>query len=181
MYKGFSRIWTVYSIDRLQPCITPFVTSVFNSQKGKVCNVGYVFKRTKKHDKGNPSALFVPVPVKPNPDDINIGEEFTGRLKKQDLLKILNKFYQKPEVRVLAAENGLDDQLLHQSFLSFRRHCLEHDLPPDLHITISDILVGAGHVDDLFPYFLRHARLAFPHLDCLDDLKKISDLRTPAS
>ncbi|XP_034825459.1 ATP-dependent RNA helicase SUV3 homolog, mitochondrial [Maniola hyperantus] len=181
MYKGFSRIWTVYCIDKLQPCVTPFVSSVLNSQKGKVGSVGYVFKRTKRHDKGNPSALFVPVPVKPNPDDINIGEEFTGRLKKQDLLKILNKFYQKPEVRVLAAENGLDDQLLHQSFLSFRRHCLEHDLPPDLHITISDILVGAGHVDDLFPYFLRHARLAFPHLDCLDDLKKISDLRTPAS
>ncbi|XP_023952267.2 ATP-dependent RNA helicase SUV3 homolog, mitochondrial [Bicyclus anynana] len=182
MYKGFSRIWNVYCLDRLQPCVTPFATNVFNSQKGKVGSIGYVFKRTKKHDnKGNPSALFVPVPVKPNPDDINVGEELTGRLKKQDLLKILNKFYQKPEVRVLAAENGLDEQLLHQSFLSFRRHCLEHDLPPDLHITISDILVGAGHVDDLFPYFLRHARLAFPHLDCLDDLKKISDLRTPAS
>ncbi|CAH2091801.1 unnamed protein product [Euphydryas editha] len=181
MYKGFSRICTAYCIDRLQPCVSPFITSVLNSPKGKLGNIGYVFKRTKKHDKGNPSALFVPVPVKPNPDDINIGEEFTGRLKKQDLLKILNKFYQKPEVRLLASENGLDDQLLHQAFLSFRRHCLEHDLPPDLHITISDILVGAGHVDDLFPYFLRHARLAFPHLDCLDDLKKISDLRTPAS
>ncbi|XP_047526470.1 ATP-dependent RNA helicase SUV3 homolog, mitochondrial [Vanessa atalanta] len=181
MYKGFSRIWTVYCVDRLQPCFSPFVTSVFNSRNGKLDNIGYVFKRTKKHDRGNPSALFVPVPVKPNPDDINVGEEFTGRLKKQDLLKILNKFYQKPEIRLLASENGLDDQLLHQAFLSFRRHCLEHDLPPDLHITISDILVGAGHVDDLFPYFLRHARLAFPHLDCLDDLKKISDLRTPAS
>ncbi|XP_045492141.1 ATP-dependent RNA helicase SUV3 homolog, mitochondrial [Colias croceus] len=181
MYKGFSRIWTIYCTDRLQPCVTPFVTSVLNPRKGKLGSVGYVFKRTKKHDKGNPSALFVPVPVKPNPDDINIGEEFTGRLKKQDLLKILNKFYQKAEVRVLASENGLDDQLLHQAFLSFRRHCLEHDLPPDLHITISDILVGAGHVDDLFPYFLRHARLAFPHLDCLEDLKKISDLRTPAN
>ncbi|CAH0717326.1 unnamed protein product, partial [Brenthis ino] len=181
MYKGFSRIWTVYCLDRLQPCISPFAASVLNSQHGKVGNLGYVFKRTKKHDKGNPSALFVPIPVKPNPDDINIGEELTGRLKKQDLLKILNKFYQKPEVRVLASENGLDDQLLHQAFLSFRRHCLEHDLPPDLHIIISDILLDAGHVDDLFPYFLRHARLAFPHLDCLDDLKKISDLRTPAS
>lgn len=43
------------------------------------------------------------------------------------------------------------------------------------------LFLGAGHVDDLFPYFLRHARQAFPHLDCLDDLKKISDLRTPAN
>ncbi|RVE42605.1 hypothetical protein evm_012746 [Chilo suppressalis] len=180
MYKGFARILT--HSDRLQSCISPCLRStVLCTRKGKVGSIGYVFMRTKKHDRGNPSALFVPVPVKPNSDDINIGEEFTGRLKKQDLLKILNRFYQKPEVRVLASENGLDDQLLHQAFLSFRRHCLEHDLPPDLHITISDILQDAGHVDDLFPYFLRHARLAFPHLDCLDDLKKISDLRTPAN
>lgn len=147
MYKGFSRIWTVYCADRLQPCLSPFVASVLSSRNGKLGGVGYVFKRSKKHDKSNPSALFVPVPVKPNPDDINIGEEFTGRLKKQDLLKILNKFYQKPEVRVLASNNGLDDQLLHQAFLSFRRHCLEHDLPPDLHIIISDILVGKIKVD----------------------------------
>lgn len=141
MYKGFSRIWTVYSIERLQPFVSNLVFGVLNPQTERLSRIGYVFKRTKKHDKG-PSSLFVPVPVKPNPDDINVGEEFTGRLKKQDLLKILNKFYQKPEVRVLASENGLDDQILHQAFLSFRRHCLEHDLPPDLHITISDILVG---------------------------------------
>ncbi|XP_049865438.1 ATP-dependent RNA helicase SUV3 homolog, mitochondrial [Pectinophora gossypiella] len=182
MYKGFTRILALYCMERLQPYVSPFVRSnVLCTRQEKLGCIGYVFKRGKKHDRGNPSALFVPVPVKPNPDDMNIGEEFTGRLKKQDLLKILNKFYQKPEVRVLASENGLDDQLLHQAFLSFRRHCLEHDLPPDLHITISDILQGAGHVDDLFPFFLRHARLAFPHLDCLDDLKKISDLRTPAN
>ncbi|CAG5009895.1 unnamed protein product [Parnassius apollo] len=180
MYKGFSRILAIYCTDKLQPCFSPFFNSVLSTRKWYLGSIGYVCKRTKKYDKG-PSALFTPVPVKPNPDDINIGEEFTGRLKKQDLLKILNKFYQKPEVRLLASENGLDDQLLHQAFLSFRRHCLEHDLPPDLHITISDILNGAGHIDDLFPYFLRHARLAFPHLDCLDDLKKISDLRTPAN
>ncbi|KAG7305200.1 RNA helicase [Plutella xylostella] len=181
MYKNFTRIISISCNETLQPCITPFLrNSVLCTNKGRISSIGYVFRRTKKHDR-NPSSLFVPVPVKPNPDDMNIGEEFTGRLKKQDLLKILNRFYQKPEVRVLASENGLDDTLLHQAFLSFRRHCLEHDLPPDLHITISDILQGAGNVNDLFPYFVRHARLAFPHLDCLDDLKKISDLRTPAN
>ncbi|CAH0668913.1 unnamed protein product [Spodoptera exigua] len=179
MYKGFTRILSLHCADKIQPCVPPIIRNNVITRKGGH-NIGYIFLRTKRHDRG-PSALFVPVPVKPNPDDINIGAEITGRLKKQDLLKILNKFYQKPEVRVLASENGLDEQLLHQAFLSFRRHCLEHDLPPDLHIIISDIIQGAGHVDDLFPYFLRHARLAFPHLDCLDDLKKISDLRTPAN
>lgn len=180
MYKGFSRILALHNVEKLQLNVSNLRCNILCARKLKPAGIGYILVRTKKHDR-NPSALFVPVPVKPNSDDINIGEEFTGRLKKQDLLKILNKFYQKPEIRVLASENGLDDQLLHQAFLSFRRHCLEHDLPPDLHITISDILQGAGHVDDLFPYFLRHARRAFPHLDCLEDLKKISDLRTPAN
>lgn len=46
---------------------------------------------------------------------------------------------------------------------------------------VADILHGHGHVDDIFPYFLRHARKMFPHLECMDDLKKISDLRTPAN
>ena len=146
MYKGFTRILSLHCADKVQPCVRPMISkNVLCTRKGGH-NIGYIFIRTKKHDKGAPSALFVPVPVKPNPDDINIGAEITGRLKKQDLLKILNKFYQKPEVRELASNNGLDDQLLHQAFLSFRRHCLEHDLPPDLHIIISDIIQGEDHL-----------------------------------
>lgn len=54
-------------------------------------------------------------------------------------------------------------------------------MPVDLHVVISDILQGAGHVDDILPYFLRHAKQMFPHLECMDDLKKISDLRSPAN
>ncbi len=38
---------------------------------------------------------------------------------------------------------------------------------------------GNGHNTDIFPYFLRHARKVFPHLECLDDLKSISDLTDP--
>lgn len=37
-----------------------------------------------------------------------------------------------------------------------------------------------GSVTDMFPFFLRHAQQMFPHLICMDDLKKISDLRNPA-
>ena len=32
---------------------------------------------------------------------------------------------------------------------------------------------------DLFPYFLQHAYQMFPHLNCMDDLKKLSDLTEP--
>lgn len=66
-------------------------------------------KRFKKDD--NLSTLFVPVPVKPSPDDINVGAELTGRLNKGDLLKVLNRFYQKPEIKQLALENGLDSKI----------------------------------------------------------------------
>lgn len=69
-------------------------------------------KRFKKDD--NLSTLFVPVPVKPNPDDINVGAELTGRLNKGDLLKVLNRFYQKPEIKQLALENGLDSKIIFQ-------------------------------------------------------------------
>lgn len=70
--------------------------------------VGYVQKRGKKDD--SISTLFVPIPIKPNPDDINVGLELTGVLNKADLLKVLNKFYQKKEIKQLLSDNGLDSK-----------------------------------------------------------------------
>ncbi|GLH11315.1 hypothetical protein R5R35_001449 [Gryllus longicercus] len=139
------------------------------------------FYRGRKDDI-NASSLFIPVPVKPNPDDADIGAELTGKLDKAELLKVLNKFFQSKQIKSVSLENGLDNHLLHQACTSFRRYCLEAEsLPVDLHVVISDIIHGAGHADDIFPYFIRHARQMFPHLECMDDLKKISDLRSPAN
>ena len=76
------------------------------SNSRAVLNLGCV--RTKKDD-SNKSALFKPVPIRPTEDDINVGEEITGgSLDKAELLKILNKFSQKREVRMLCFEHGLD-------------------------------------------------------------------------
>lgn len=77
------------------------------------CAVYFQQLRGKKDDSSNSiSSLFIPVPVKakPNPDDINVGAELTGTLNKADLLKVLNKFYQQKEVKVLLEENGLDSK-----------------------------------------------------------------------
>lgn len=70
--------------------------------------------RGKKDDSNSSSSvpLFHPVPVKPNPDDINIGAELTGVLKKTDLLKILNSFVQKTEIKELAQQYGLDSMFI---------------------------------------------------------------------
>lgn len=65
-----------------------------------------------KKDDSSISSLFIPVPIKPNPDDINVGAELTGSLNKADLLKVLNKFYSKKEIKQLLLESGLDSKLL---------------------------------------------------------------------
>ncbi|XP_023310678.1 ATP-dependent RNA helicase SUV3 homolog, mitochondrial isoform X1 [Anoplophora glabripennis] len=141
-----------------------------------------LFQVRGKKDDSTLSSLFVPIQIKANPDDINVGAELTGSLNKADLLKVLNKFYQNKEIKQLLMDNGLDNYLQHQSYISFRRYCLEaQTLPVDLHVVISDVLQGAGNPTDIFPYFLRHAKQMFPHLDCMEDLRKISDLRTPAN
>ncbi|BFF88868.1 ATP-dependent RNA helicase SUV3 homolog mitochondrial [Drosophila madeirensis] len=135
----------------------------------------------KKHET-HVSTLFKPVQVQANVDCEDVGSELVGKLEKSELLKILNKFTQRRETKSLCSENGLDSYLQQQAFGSFRRYCIEaENLPVDLHIIFSDIMQGAGHIDDIFPYFLRHAKTVFPHLDCMDDLKKISDLRQPAN
>src|SRR6218665_23712 len=111
----------------------------------------------------------------------DIGEEITGRkLTKAEIIPLLNKFLQRETIRHLAAENGLKPKLLVEAFSSFRKKILESEvLDPEIHIILNDILHGSGHVDDLFPSFLKYAKQIFPHIDCLDDLKKISDLRLP--
>ncbi|NXA36667.1 SUV3 helicase, partial [Eudromia elegans] len=134
------------------------------------------------------TSLFVPVPLKaaeaaPGQD---VGAELTRPLDKGEVLKNLNKFYKRKEIQRLGAENGLDARLFHQAFISFRKYIMESSsVSADLHIILNDICCDAGkiclsgHVDDLFPFFLRHAKQIFPMLDCMDDLRKISDLRLP--
>lgn len=129
------------------------------------------------------TSLFVPLTarVRPVPEG-NVGAELSQSLNKNDALKILNKFYKRKEMQRLGSESGLDARLFHQAFISFRKYVMEVDsLSVDLHIILNDICCGAGHVDDLFPYFMRHAKQIFPMLDCMEDLRKISDLRLPAN
>ncbi|KAM6943607.1 ATP-dependent RNA helicase SUPV3L1, mitochondrial [Xenentodon cancila] len=129
------------------------------------------------------TSLFVPVALRAEvPADASVGAELTQPLDKNELLKVLNRFYKRKEIQKLAADQGLDARLFHQAFISFRKYVLEMtSLPADLHIILSDICCEAGHIDDIYPYFMRHTKQIFPMLDCMDDLRKISDLRVPAN
>ncbi|KAG1663903.1 ATP-dependent RNA helicase SUPV3L1, mitochondrial [Nymphon striatum] len=92
-----------------------------------------------------------------------------------NLLKLLLQFNKRLEIKQLSAENGLDASLFNQAFISFRKFCIEStNLPIDLHIIFSDIIQGAGHVDDLFPFFLQHARKVFPHLEVYREARSIN-------
>ncbi|XP_074601092.1 suv3 RNA helicase [Brevipalpus obovatus] len=129
------------------------------------------------------SASFVPLKPKVRGDPLagNIGEEMTGRkLARLEILKTMNKFFQRQNLKRLAAEIGIDDRLYGQAFKSFCEFCAKTDtILPELHMVFCDILDGDGHVDDLYPFFVKHAREIFPHLECIDELRKISDLRLP--
>ncbi|VFV23270.1 atp-dependent rna helicase [Lynx pardinus] len=128
------------------------------------------------------TSLFVPLTVKPQGPsaDGDVGAELTRPLDKNEVKKILDKFYKRKEIQKLGADYGLDARLFHQAFISFRNYIMQsHSLDVDIHIILNDICFSAAHVDDLFPFFLRHAKQIFPVLECKDDLRKISDLRIP--
>ncbi len=57
---------------------------------------------------------MVPVPIRANQslDDpmVAVGAELVGSLNKEKLTPVLAKFYQRPEVKEAARENGLDSK-----------------------------------------------------------------------
>lgn len=67
--------------------------------------------RNRKPQSGNVSTLFKPVRVEHNADEIDVGSELAGKLEKSAILKILNKFTQRREIKTLCTENGLDSKL----------------------------------------------------------------------
>lgn len=147
-----------------------------------VNSVRYRSTKKKKLSKKDLNSIVVPVQIAPesNPDGIDAGSDLAGAIDKTELINVLNEFSRGQEIRILSAQHGLDDKLFPKVSLSFRRYCLESkNLPIELHIVLSDVLCGAGHVHNIFPYFLGHAKFMFPHLDCKEDLHKISDLRLP--
>ncbi|KAB1271071.1 ATP-dependent RNA helicase SUPV3L1; mitochondrial [Camelus dromedarius] len=121
------------------------------------------------------------------------GEHDKGVLAKGDeVKKILDKFYKRKEIQKLGADYGLDGKankisirdillLLRLHFCHYHvGHCVAWTISVLAQIITNQLYFNElAHVDDLFPFFLRHAKQIFPVLDCKDDLRKISDLRIP--
>ncbi|XP_015429514.1 PREDICTED: ATP-dependent RNA helicase SUV3 homolog, mitochondrial [Dufourea novaeangliae] len=157
-----------------------FLLPSFLRQLHPVLTSSLSIRLKSKHSNSNVSSLFQPVDVKSNSDDINVGAELTGNLDKNCIITVLSTFAHKKSIRELALKYGFDDILLNTALNSFRNYCMTSEpLPVDLHVILNDVIQGAGNISDIFPYFLRYAKQIYPHIDCLDDLKKISDLRHP--
>ncbi|KAF6041183.1 hypothetical protein EB796_000521 [Bugula neritina] len=113
--------------------------------------------------------------------DDTVALDFAGPLSKADILAVLNQFFRQPEVKSLAMQQGMEHSLFLQAFSEFRKYCATiSPLPSELHIKLSDIINGYGTATDLFPFFLQHAKVMYPHLDYVKDLRHASNLTSPA-
>lgn len=84
---------------------------------------------------------------------------------------VLAKFARRPEIQSLAVEQGILQNMFIRAVHDFRTFCARSNtLPAELHICLSDILDGHGHVDDIYPHFLKHAQRMYPHLECIQVL-----------
>ena len=72
--------------------------------------------------------------------------------------------------------------MFQEAILSFRKYCIESSpLPVELHVKLYDIINSASNESDIFPYFIEHAYKMFPHFNCLEELKELSDLTDPSN
>lgn len=92
-----------------------------------LCKQKLLFRSTSRvhvrHKKSSGTSLFIPVHIKPitDPADSNVGKELTGgTVDKSEMVKILNKFYQRQEIKIAAMDHGLDS-MYHLSFLLLLR------------------------------------------------------------
>ena len=121
--------------------------------------------------------LFTPLPVVYDDCD---GAEIVGPLERKKINRLLSKFDEDESIKELAIESGLDSYLYREAFSNFKKFCLSGaPLPTDLHIVLHDLTNNSGHIHDIYPFFLRHSQKVFPHLKCIDELTKISDLTIP--
>jgi len=96
--------------------------------------------------------------------------------------KLLIDFFEDGQVKKAALENGLNGKLFHQIFQEFRKKILSQMKSGNKEMlkVFRKSYYGSDHATNLFPLFLAFARQVHPMLNCIDEVKKISDLRGPA-
>jgi len=116
-----------------------------------------------------------------NTTGVNVGQDIVGkRLSTSDINRVINQFYQRKSIRKGCLDHSIDERMLRIGFNGFRNYCLElNKISPELYVVFNDIIENKLHVDELFSYFIKYCKEIFPHLNCLEELKKISDFTSP--
>lgn len=94
------------------PSFSKGIDKIFRQSLGK----------PKMDEKLDIADIIQPVFVKPKAvtkDDINVGEELTGKLDKAQLMKKLTAFYRKPTTKALSKQRGMDDRIFTQAFIKY--------------------------------------------------------------
>nr|CAD2134621.1 unnamed protein product [Meloidogyne enterolobii] len=108
-------------------------------------------------------------------------EGVQSSLSRQVISSILDRFARDVNIRDLAATQNITKNIFQKAFQSFRMSCClgQTSLDPRLQVIFSDIIKYDHSVDQIYPYFLRHAHKVFPHLERINELRIISDLTHP--
>ncbi|KAL7076333.1 hypothetical protein ACQ4LE_004651 [Meloidogyne hapla] len=111
-------------------------------------------------------------------------EGVQSTLSRQVISSILDRFARDPNIKELAATQNITKNIFQKAFQSFRLNCCSGPNPPTsldpcLQVIFSDIIKYDHSVDQIYPYFLRHAHKVFPHLERINELRVISDLTHP--
>ena len=95
------------------PSFSSGIDNIFRQSLGKSGEPG---------EKLDIADIIQPVFVKPKAvtkDDINVGEELTGKLDKAIIMKKLTAFYRKPTTKALCKTRGMDDRIFTQAFIKY--------------------------------------------------------------
>ena len=186
-YRYNSNVLTKYNIDYLCKTHKKKINNNYNLNINKLEICRYFSYKSKDLDKNENSKqsmtrIFLPLPITSSSEEEEcLGTDIVGNLKKDIVRSLLTKFYKDENIKDLSKGKGLDSYLYEETFDSFKKFCLKGEpIPTDLHIVLHDLSRGSGHIHDIYPFFIRHAQKVFPHLKCMNELSKISDLTTPS-
>ncbi|GMR31565.1 hypothetical protein PMAYCL1PPCAC_01760, partial [Pristionchus mayeri] len=100
---------------------------------------------------------------------------------KEGICRVVDRLRNRPPFRQACTEHGLTEKMYKNALQSFRNSCLDISmLDPKLVEILRDNIHGKSKdVDQLFPFFLSHAKRIFPHLESMEELRNVSDLRQP--
>uniref|UniRef100_A0A914EFP7 RNA helicase n=1 Tax=Acrobeloides nanus TaxID=290746 RepID=A0A914EFP7_9BILA len=132
--------------------------------------------------KERPDINIQPMKVNPKNEETVTEKRTPTPLHRDIITSILDKFLRNLKLRQQAnQEQGITEVLFLKAFLSFRTYCLEliPTSDPELVEKFRNVAMSKASEEILYENFVAHAKKVFPHLNCLGDLKIISDLTMP--